>query len=670
MAATLIFYFSTFFCILCAFTVSSILLFQGVQERKDASNRILNEVQAIVKKLENSPEAKKRAQPKSIPKNRPHLDHSLANLLTFDPFLEKTAPKISSKEELSFAIFGSTENLHPFHQKKPLQNLCVGKIAEPHVENPLSFSPEIATKIEQRPGFRHDIQAFWIHLREGVYWQKLRADFFGNAIELSEHFLQKHPVTSYDFALYLQAIKNPYVNFPQAVRLRTLLQDIEKVEVIDDLTFVVYFKMKKHQDLLQRTTYLLPVDALKNICNLQPLPCFVYKYNPDGSKICTSDLEPLFYEKSKEWADAFTNHFAQQAIISCGPLLFDRIDSSGIHLRKNHENILPRKTHYERITLNMHADTMSPIKKLISGSLDMHSVRSYQTPTVQKLISSKEYRLMRKKGYYLKQMDHLMNGYVYVGWNTSNVLFSHKNVRKAMSLSINCLKHIQKDLSAQAISITGPFPYGSTEYNNKMYSFGYNPQEAKHLLTREGWMQHKSVLMKYEKGKSLLFRFKLLYNKDDALLAITAKRIASDLKKIGIICNPKGMKAHEVENALYEKDFDAVLAIRSYDENPFDPTFIWHSQTAKELGSENFVNFGNTQVDLICEELKFTHDPNERTQLTHKLHKLLYDEAPYTFLYVPKMKLFYWNTVQNIFISPKQNSSIHIPRYDHSWKKP
>ena len=74
-------------------------------------------------------------------------------------------------------------------------------------------------------------------------------------------------------------------------------------------------------------------------------------------------------------------------------------------------------------------------------------------------------------------------------------------------------------------------------------------------------------------------------------------------------------------------------------------------------GSNNFIGFANVEADQVLEALDYEHRPDKRTELYHRLHQILYDECPYTCLFVPKTCMLYRDYVKNVFI-PKERQDL------------
>ena len=60
---------------------------------------------------------------------------------------------------------------------------------------------------------------------------------------------------------------------------------------------------------------------------------------------------------------------------------------------------------------------------------------------------------------------------------------------------------------------------------------------------------------------------------------------------------------------------------------------IFHSSKTKE-GEFNFVSYKNKEVDSLLDKGRRVFDQQKRADIYHKVHKALYDDQPYMFLWV------------------------------------
>ncbi|MDP2942248.1 MAG: peptide-binding protein, partial [Candidatus Omnitrophota bacterium] len=61
---------------------------------------------------------------------------------------------------------------------------------------------------------------------------------------------------------------------------------------------------------------------------------------------------------------------------------------------------------------------------------------------------------------------------------------------------------------------------------------------------------------------------------------------------------------------------------------------IWHSSKQRE-GEFNFVGYQNSEVDSLLEEGRREFDQQKRREIYNKIHRLIFDDHPCIFLYVP-----------------------------------
>jgi peptide/nickel transport system substrate-binding protein len=82
-----------------------------------------------------------------------------------------------------------------------------------------------------------------------------------------------------------------------------------------------------------------------------------------------------------------------------------------------------------------------------------------------------------------------------------------------------------------------------------------------------------------------------------------------------------------------KRDFDAYLLGWSLTLDP-DSYAIWHSSQAQEH-QMNYPSYVNPEVDRLLVEGRAVLDQGKRQTIYRRIHRLIYDDQPYTFLYVP-----------------------------------
>jgi peptide/nickel transport system substrate-binding protein len=606
---------------------------------------------------------------KDIIKDRPHINSAYPNLLEEDPFYTTTLPELVGKGfkshgTLQIADFGKPHNFHPFSNWGEVRNLlnrCQVSIYELQFGKYETMAPRAAIKLEQRA-----LNEFWVHLRDDMYWQPLNPKHFSKDFILAPNFLRKHKVTSHDFKFRFDAIMNPHVQESLAVIQREYFKDITEFEVIDDYTFVIRWKTENidGQDKIKYSAKGL-------MGSLMPLARFVYQYFPDGEKIIENDSESDTYRNNSVWAQNFSNHWAQNIIVSCGPWLFDGMTESAVKFRRNPDFF----NKYAALTDRVHVtykETQDAIwQDFKAEKTTYHLLAPDQIAEFENFLQSEEYQQQK---YSIKRLDHLNHAYGYIGWNQASPLFESKKVRRAMTMAIDRDRIIQQHLNNKAVPITGNFFINSPSTDKTILPWPYDPQEARALLEEEGWYDSDGdgVIDKVIDGKRIPFEFSITYYVKSTLVKGLCEYISTALKDIGIVCHLDGVDIADLDAKKNEKNFDAITLAWGFGTPPENPRQIWHSSGAKEKGSSNSIGFSVAEADEIIKQLEYEYDSEERLKLYHRFHRIIHEEQPYTFLMTSKRTLLYRDYLENVFIpSERQDlvpgANIAIPDLDVCW---
>ena len=83
---------------------------------------------------------------------------------------------------------------------------------------------------------------------------------------------------------------------------------------------------------------------------------------------------------------------------------------------------------------------------------------------------------------------------------------------------------------------------------------------------------------------------------------------------------------------LRKKEYDAsILGLGT--EWKSDPFQLWHGSQADVPDSSNSIGYKNPEVDKLIDELRITLDVEQQNKLFHQIHRLIYEDQPYTFLF-------------------------------------
>lgn len=591
-------------------------------------------------------------------------DHSppsalLTNLLTPDPFYTTALPKILGPHFTPHGIrkeasIGKPDNLHPFSNWSEVAGwtaLCTVSLTTQEIGKYETFSPEMALSMELKDS-PEGYPEYWLSLRQDVFWKPLNPNHFPEDIQLAPDFLRPHQVTARDFKFYYDALMNPHVEASQAVALRLYYSDIEEIRVVDDFTLAVRWKTRKTIDDEGKTIHQMKYMAKSFTGALRPLPCFVYQRFADGTKIIEDDSDPSIYRNNPIWAQNFSHHWAQNIIVSCGPWEFGGMTDREIRFRRNPDYFQQEAVLVQGYEVKFRASPDLIWEDFKTESIDLFDVPPNLLAEYDLFLQSAPYQEQKRQHLAIQRLDYLGRSYNYVGWNQARPLFNNRKVRQALTLAIDRERIIRQNLNGMGVQTTGTFfPY-SPSYDNNLKPYPFDPHRARQLLQEEGWYDTDGdgVIDKIVDGKRIPFAFTLTYFVKNPTTKSICEYIATALKEIGIDCNPNGVDMADLSALFEDKDFDAVFLGWALGSPPEDPKQLWDSSGAKQKGSSNAIGFANEEVDKIIEQLQYESDPQKRIDLYHRFNAIIYEEAPYTFLYAPKIALIYRDYLQNVFI--------------------
>jgi peptide/nickel transport system substrate-binding protein len=613
---------------------------------------------------------------RSLSMGNPQLTTSLADaglpsLLAADSFYQKILPGLlpagfQPTGRLRRGETGRPDDLHPFSAWAIVgeaYGLCGLTVAGMEFGKYGTLSPAMALKIEERAVPGTNRTEYWIHLRDDVYWQPLQARFFPSNFELAPQFLKRHRVTAADFKFWWDALMNPHVQEAGAAALRNYLSEIEEFRVVDEATFVVRWRGEEVVDSeTGESRYRVKYLARSLTGSLHPLPCWLYQYFSDGQKIIDDEGDSNAYRTNSVWAQNFSQHWAKRIVPSCGAWIFDGFSDREMTFRRNPDHFEPFAALTDSMQILFRESPAAIWQDFKGGEIDTWDLATNPDKLVEleEFLDSPSYRIQEEKGAPIQRIDYLSRTYSYIGWNMARPLFSSRNTRLAMTLAIDRERIIDRYLNRLGMQLTGPFFPGDSETDPTIRPYPYDPLEAKRLLESEGWYDSDGdgIRDKLVDGRRTKFSFRLTYYVKSTTGRAICDHVATALREIGVECLPTGVDVADLSAAFEGKEFDAIYLGWALGCPPSEPKQLWHSSGAKEKGSSNAVGFASPEVDQAILELQYEADPDRRAELYHRIHRVIYEEQPYTFLVVPKSALLYRGYLQDLFIPAERQDLI------------
>ncbi|HVM31590.1 MAG TPA: peptide-binding protein [bacterium] len=284
--------------------------------------------------------------------------------------------------------------------------------------------------------------------------------------------------------------------------------------------------------------------------------------------------------------------------------------------------------HIKKFVMRVIPNQATEFLELLNGGVDALGAWLHGGLTPEQY--SRQIDTPKCKDYYnVYRYDDL--AYTYIGWNELNPLFKDKKVRQALTLALDRDAIIKNVIYGDGHVSTGPFPLHSWANNPQVKPFPYDPKKALALLAAAGWHKGKDGLLT-RGGKP--FKFTLMTNQGNVSRERIATIVQQQYAQMGIQVDVQIVEwTTFLSQYVNPKKFDAVILGWTLSPEPDCYPIFHSSQTAEH--QYNFVSYKNKTVDALLVEGRRTLDPKKRRLIYQRLHQVLYDDQPYTFLYVP-----------------------------------
>jgi peptide/nickel transport system substrate-binding protein len=223
--------------------------------------------------------------------------------------------------------------------------------------------------------------------------------------------------------------------------------------------------------------------------------------------------------------------------------------------------------------------------------------------------------------------------YTYIGWNEKidgkPTRFADPKVRRAMTELLD-REAICKDVMRGYASVnTSCFSSLTQQADPAIKPWPFDPADADKLLAEAGYHKQNDVLVGPE-GQP--FRFTLTYNTNNSTRGQVASYVKDALAKAGIIVDVDGSEWSVEIQKLKDHKLEAVLlgwtgVVES------DPYQIFSTTAIANSGS-NTISYSNPALDQAMQTARAIKDDAPRMLAWHKVHQILHEDQPYTFLFI------------------------------------
>jgi peptide/nickel transport system substrate-binding protein len=445
------------------------------------------------------------------------------------------------------------------------------------------------------------------HLRPGLVWS------------------DGSPLTAADVRFTLEAIADPAVGSP----LQGGLAGISQVDVPDDATVVLHLA-QADCSLLSRLTFgILPAS----------------QYAADFSDVATSSAN-------------------QAPSLASGPFRFLSAEpGQNLQLTRN-SNYYGGEPHIESWVLQQYPNARAAVEGLLAGEVDLADVPP-------ELVSEVEAEHLRGQpvefgkyyadGYSLLALNMANPGRPQRGWQDQNgngrydpgevpqpqdshPILGDVHIRQAIAQALDYQAIINQAADGQAgQAFSNVLPAISWAFDGDLERYNYDPDTARQLLEAAGWTDANGDGIREKDGRRLSLG--LLRNADNPARQAIAAIVTQNLSDVGFEIRQDVVDFNTFVTRVMGQTFDlAIFDLPNRGPDP-DDSSLWSFVNDQPGAGLNFTSYYNETVekDLQAAKAVAACDLASRRPFYEEVQRLIRDDSPYVFLYIPIHTLA-WNS--------------------------
>ena len=235
-------------------------------------------------------------------------------------------------------------------------------------------------------------------------------------------------------------------------------------------------------------------------------------------------------------------------------------------------------------------------------------VRVMSTPRLRKFVESQS-----------------LNATYYLSLNNELPPFDNVKVRQALNYAVN-RKRILTLISDRGVLAKGVLPPGMPGFNPELTGYPYDPAKARTLLAEAGFPNgfHTELMM-------------VTQNDTESKIA---QVVQQDLKEVGVSVDLKPVTGATRIEALSTRKSVAFGTFAWYQDYPDPSNFLdvlLNGHRITDVNCNNAAFYNNPFVNTLLEEAAHDIDQDRRLGLYRQAEEIIVKEAPWVFLYHPRM---------------------------------
>ena len=547
----------------------------------------------------------------------------------------------NTAEETSFEVAirlpNEPESLHPIFSKSTYAAPIEGLILMPLTEfDPvtLELSPLLITSIpvgEKVTSGKHaNGKVFRFAFRPEAVWADGK------------------PVTGNDYVFTFKSVYNPHVNARSWRSFMDFVSEIE-VDAADPKKVSVYLD----------STYMLDVQATTNF-NIYPahiydpkniMAGFTLEELRDPAKTWTADQDSLLKEFATNYESAV---YFRETVVGNGPYILDQwVTGEFIRLTRNQnwwgdqlkDPPLLLQAYPSAITYKFILDATAAEAALKAGEIDLMA----EVPV-------NAFKAMEGDAQWKEKLQFVTPEQMQVNYlelNTRDSILADARIRKALALTIDYDGILNNILQGLAERTTGPIYPKKRYFDKSLQPLKQDINTALALIKDAGWTDTNGngTPDKMIGGKRTELHLEIkTTNKEEGLA--TSNIVKENAAKAGFDIEIVIVDPSQLQQDIKQNNFTIIpIRVNAFPED-YDPYVLWHSDNDHE-GGTNRTGFHTPELDQIIDELRTTEDEARKDELYKAFQKIIYEQQPSIYLYVPKQRIIASKRVE-LLTSPRR----------------
>ncbi len=439
------------------------------------------------------------------------------------------------------------------------------------------------------------------------------------------------PITAHDVVFSFQTIMNPKVPVPA---VRQGADKLRWIEAYDDYTLVYFHSEPLATNMWNLNFPTIPKhiyeESIKEDVTLQDSD---YHVKMEDHPVCGGPYKMVKREQGQE-------------------IVCVRRDE---YFFKDGQPIRPLH-HFKEVRFKIIKDPNTSLLALKAGEIEDLEL------TAEQWIKETDKNELYEKNTRVTATEWIEFHFI---WNCKTPFFSDVRTRKAMSYAFDHDEMLTNIFYGLYEPASGPW---HSEHwvapKTPLPPYKQDFEKAEQLLDEAGWIDSDGdgIRDKEIGGKSVKFEFTINVAESSDNGKKACELLKSCLDRIGVVCHVRPLEFTVLQEKEFNHQFHAAMGGWGAGADPYTTKNIFGTDEDRNFGS-----YSNPEVDRLFEAGEKEFDRQKRAEIYSRIHTILYEDQPYTWLFYRNAFYGYNKAVRGYNFSPR-GPYHYSPGFSSIWK--